>query len=360
MRMRNVWGAAVLVLGCNAEPSGGGTSFTSAGDSSTGPMETTTMSPPPDPSTTSGTDSGSADSTGVGSDSGSSGSTGDDVTTGGEPNMVDCMGVFPPQWQDGTDCDNAFPYEVHQYGYGTVIFRQALCTHANAPFFYMLFGQEQALLFDTGTGSNSVGGAVLDIVDQWLAVTGLPDIELLVVNSHADADHDGGNFQFESTAFATIVGSSQAEIEAYFGFENWPTEVVTHDLGGRPIDIIPTPGHAPGHIAVYDHQTGVLLTADTLLPGRIFIEDFDTFATSVERLVVHTEIRDVCHVLGGHIGMTNQPGVPYDFGAMVHPNERELEMSRDHLLELHQAVQAMAKSGVVVTETHNDFVIFPL
>ena len=360
MKMRNVWPAAVLALACNADPSGGGTSFTSAGDSSTGPMDTTTTtSPPPDPATSSSSTS-SADTTSTGSDSGSSGSSGDGVTTGGEPNMVDCMGVFPTQWQDGTDCANALPYEIHQYGYGTVIVRQALCTTANAPFFYMLFGQEQALLFDTGTGSNSVGVQVLNVVDQWLAATGLPDIELLVVNSHADGDHDGGNFQFDSTAFATIVGSSQAEIEAYFGFDDWPTQVVTHDLGGREIDIIPTPGHAAGHIAVYDHLTGVLLTADTLLPGRIFIEDFDTFATSIERLVVHTEIRDVCHILGGHIGMTNEAGVPYDFGAAVHANERELEMSRDHLLELHQAVQAMAESGIVVTETHDDFVIFPL
>lgn len=270
------------------------------------------------------------------------------------------MGTFPMQWPDGTDCDNALPYEVHQYGYGTVIFRQALCSHPNAPFFYMLFGQEQALLFDTGTGSNSVGTQVLDIVDQWLAATGLSDIELLVVNSHADGDHDGGNFQFDSTAFATIVGSSQAEIEAFFGFTDWPIEVVTHDLGGREIDIIPTPGHEDSHIAIYDHQTGVLLTGDTLMPGRIFINDFDTFVTSVQRLAVHTEIRDVCHVLGGHISMTNDPGVAYDFGETVHLNERELELSRDHLLELQLAVETMQAAGAPVTEVHDDFIIFPL
>jgi glyoxylase-like metal-dependent hydrolase (beta-lactamase superfamily II) len=359
VRTTRIFAAGLGVVGlvaCNADPSGGGTSFTSAGeDSSTTSGSTDDGPPPPSDSSSSGAVDGSTSTT-----SGGSESSGGDTTTGGEPNMVDCAGVFPAAWQNGTDCMTEFPFQVHQYGYGTVILRESLCVHSGAPFQYMLFGDEQALLLDTGTGDVSIAAPVLDVVDQWLTVTGRASIELLVVNTHDDGDHAGGNYQFDSTPFATIVGSTQAETEAYFGIDQWPDQIVTHDLGGRQIDIIPIPGHLGGHIAVYDHQTGMLLTGDTLQAGRLYITDFDAYVASIQRLVAHTEIRDVCQVLGSHIEMTNDAGVPFPFGAQVHLDEHELELSRDHLLELRDSVEAMAALGSQSTEVHDDFIVFPL
>jgi hypothetical protein len=67
----------------------------------------------------------------------------------------------------------------------------------------------------------------------------------------------------------------------------------------------------------------------------------------------------VCHVLGSHIDMTIMPGIPYAFGEMVHLAEHGLPLTRDHLLELHEAIQAM-NPGAPLTEVHDDFIIAPL
>ena len=64
----------------------------------------------------------------------------------------------------------------------------------------------------------------------------------------------------------------------------WDADI---DLGDRVIDVIPIPGHEKSSIALYDRQTGVLLTGDTLYPGRLYVPaaDFATFVESVQRLV---------------------------------------------------------------------------
>ena len=63
-----------------------------------------------------------------------------------------------------------------------------------------------------------------------------------------------------------MVGLSSTAVASFFGISAWPTEIVEYDLGGRIIDVIPIPGHQSAHIALYDRQTGLLLTGDTLYP----------------------------------------------------------------------------------------------
>ena len=70
----------------------------------------------------------------------------------------------------------------------------------------------------------------------------------------------------------------------------------------RVLDIIPIPGHDDTSIAVYDRETAVLLTGDTMYPGRIYINaDPDVFARSIARMVEFTKDKLVAHVLGTHI-----------------------------------------------------------
>ncbi len=35
-------------------------------------------------------------------------------------------------------------------------------------------------------------------------------------------------------------------------------------FGQTTLDIIPTPGHTPGHVSLHEPQQGILLTGDTL------------------------------------------------------------------------------------------------
>ena len=41
-------------------------------------------------------------------------------------------------------------------------------------------------------------------------------------------------------------------------------------------------------IALYDRRTGLLLTGDTLYPGRLYVRDGPAFAASIQRLVAFT------------------------------------------------------------------------
>jgi glyoxylase-like metal-dependent hydrolase (beta-lactamase superfamily II) len=146
-------------------------------------------------------------------------------------------------------------------------------------------------------------------------------------------------------------------IEDFFGIAGWPEEIVQYDLGDRVLDVVPIPGHQSAHIALYDRNEGLLLTADTLYPGRLYIDDFPAYVESVGRLVDFVDGEDVCHVLGTHIEMTTRAGVEIPFGAMMHPDEHPLPLTVDHLVELHDAVVAMGNDPMY--EIHDDFIIFP-
>jgi hydroxyacylglutathione hydrolase len=47
-------------------------------------------------------------------------------------------------------------------------------------------------------------------------------------------------------------------VRAFFGFTDWPNGIAHVDLGGRLVDVIPTPRHNETHVAFYDKRTGIL------------------------------------------------------------------------------------------------------
>ncbi len=341
--------------GTNGSTSGASTTSTptstSSVETSAGPVGATTDPTSTTAMTTATSGSTGADSTGAGS---ATDSTGGDSTGA----MAKCQGAFAAAWIDGTNCGTEDAIQIHQYDDDTVILRQSLCTNFEAPFIYLLFGDDQVLMLDTGAGGIPVAATVQQIVDQWLAANGRASIEILVTNSHGHGDHTAGNAQMAAVPGATVVGTSQSAVASYFGIVDWPMQIVTHDLGGRLVDVIPIPGHQTAHVALYDHATGWLLTGDTLYPGRLYISDFPTYVQSINRLVDHTADLEVCHVLGTHIEMTNTPGQDFPFAAPTHPDEHPLELTRDHLVELRDAVEAMGNNPVL--QAHDDFIVYPL
>jgi len=270
-------------------------------------------------------------------------------------------GQLPDNWiSGGPDCGSEPTIQVHAYDADTFILRQSLCTSGEAPFMYLLFGDDKVLMEDTG---DDVGVPIplIETVDQiisdWLERNGRDSVELIVVNSHAHGDHTAYNREFEQTGEATVVGFFEESISDFFGIDSWPDGSAELDLGNRAVDILPIPGHEDNHIALYDRSRGLLLTGDTFYPGRLFIRDFEQYRTSVRKLVDFSADRPLCHVLGTHIEMSNTPGQQYEFGADHHPDEHPLELSRDHLTELRDALDAMDQ---VEQEVHDDFIIFPL
>ena len=269
-------------------------------------------------------------------------------------------GTFPDEWIDGEDCDTEPKIQVHQYNEDLYILRQSLCTNFEGPFMYLIFGGERVLMQDTGAGDPSlpVAATVYGIIDDWLDAHDRESIELVVSHSHAHGDHAAHDNQFAGRPDTTVVGLSVQAVIDYFGFEDWPQDTVAFDLGGRVVDVVAIPGHQSAHVALYDRRTGLLLTGDSLYPGRLYIGNFSDYVDSIGRLVEFTEDRTVSWVLGTHIEMTNRDGVDSPFGATFHPNEHPLQLSREHLLELRGALVEMAADPFI--EVHDDFIIWPL
>ena len=132
---------------------------------------------------------------------------------------------------------------------------------------------------------------------------------------------------------------------------------MSFDLGGRVLDVIAIPGHEPSSIAVYDRQTGVLFTGDTLYPGRLYVSDGIAFTRSIARLAEFTRSRIVTHILGNHIEQARTPFLDYPVGTKYQPDEHALELGRAHLIELNEVLQSM--NGAVTRMAMRDFTIWP-
>jgi len=266
---------------------------------------------------------------------------------------------FPAHWIDGTNCAGDPEVQVWEYDADTFILRQSPCTYFEANFLYVLFGDDKVLLQDTGTGDATVQPVVQGVIDEWLAKKGKTSIPLEVTHSHSHGDHIGGDYQFQGKPNTVVVGTSVDAVASFFGITNWPTEIVQHDLGGRVLDVIPIPGHQSAHIALYDRRDDVLLTGDTLYPGRLYVSNWSAYQASIPRMVDFVNAGNpVQWVLGTHIEMTTTPGQDYAMGANKHPNEHVLQLTFDTLLELDQAVKA--QGGSPSYEVHDDFIIYPL
>jgi hydroxyacylglutathione hydrolase len=258
----------------------------------------------------------------------------------------------------GRSCPEHPAFRTHQYNQDFFILRQSGCTNFEKPFLYLLFGERSALLVDTGAQTADVAGAVRQLIDRWSTRRGGRTVSLVVVHSHGHGDHTAGDAQFAGQPETTLVEAAPDAVQKFFGLRGWPDAAAAYDLGGRVIDVLPIPGHQPASIAIYDRRTAILLTGDTLYPGRLYVRDGPAFTASVQRLVDFTRDRPVAHVLGAHIENSRTPYVDYPEGTAHQPDEHALELGRAHLLELNDALRDMR--GTIVRRALRDFTIWPV
>jgi hydroxyacylglutathione hydrolase len=250
--------------------------------------------------------------------------------------------------------------QVHRYDEHTFVLRQSKAVSYEAPFLYLLFGNDRALLLDTGATGDPALCPVRETVDElistWLAAHRRTSYDLLVAHSHGHDDHVAGDPQFEGRAQTTVVAADVASVSSFLGFTRWPGQVVQLDLGGRVLEVTGIPGHEDSSVAIHDPWTGFLLTGDTVYPGRLYVEDMPAFADSLERLARLAESRGVRHVMGCHIEMSRTPGQDYPVGTTYQPEEAPLQMTVGQLQAVRDAAAAVAGSPGV--HTFDDFVIF--
>lgn len=262
-------------------------------------------------------------------------------------------------WIDGQSAAEPVT-QVQQVDPDTFVIRQSVKTNFEAPFLYLLFGTDKALLLDTGAGGLEIRPTIDKVIAEWSAKNGRASIPLVVAHSHSHGDHHQGDAEFAARPDTTVVGLKPTEVAAAFGIADWPNQVATFDLGGRPLSIIPTPGHEPAHIMVYDPKTQFLLSGDTLYPGRLYVPAnwAAVFSTSVDRLAQFVREHPVKYLLGAHIEMTTTPGQDYAHEAPVHPNEHALELPPAAAYEL-QRVAGSTGDSTKRTVT-DDFIVVPV
>lgn len=251
-------------------------------------------------------------------------------------------GTFPATWiTGGPNCVEIPDFQVHEYNPDFYIIRESGCTNYEKPFIYLFFGKEKALMFDTGAGVTEITRTVNTVMSAWLKRNKRESIPLIVAHSHAHGDHTSGDAQLRERPNTTVIGTSVEDVQKFFGFKKWPEDKVELDLGGRIIDVLAIPGHQDASIALYDRETAVLLTGDTVYPGRLYVRDGPIFAASIRRLIDFTRDKPVTHVLGCHIEQSATPFVDYPVRTTYQPSEHVLQLPRGVLLEIDEAMKAM-------------------
>ncbi|HEY8599072.1 MAG TPA: MBL fold metallo-hydrolase [Thermomicrobiales bacterium] len=187
---------------------------------------------------------------------------------------------------------------------------------------YLVLGAERAALIDTGLG----------VGDLRALIDSLTDLPVTVLLTHAHWDHTGGLAGFAEIGvhpadaawledglplplnamradFArhpfTLPPPADFDLATWRPYQARPTRLLHDgeaiDLGGRRLAVLHTPGHAPGHITLFEPTTGYVFTGDLIYRGELhaFYPSTDpvAFADSVRRL---HRLPDVTTLLPGH------------------------------------------------------------
>jgi glyoxylase-like metal-dependent hydrolase (beta-lactamase superfamily II) len=184
---------------------------------------------------------------------------------------------------------------------------------------FLVIGDERAVLIDTGLGIDNIKR----ITDQ---LTTLP---IIVITTHVHWDHIGSHGEFDTIyvheeeedwlingikklPLEQIRSDVSRDItkptpetfdpETYQPFQGNPTGVLADneeiELGNRTLTIHHTPGHSPGHIAIYDHRKGYLFTGDLLYDETPIYAFFPTtnpvdLVNSLEKIANLTQVTKI-------------------------------------------------------------------
>lgn len=153
---------------------------------------------------------------------------------------------------------------------------------------YLLNGSEHSLLIDTGLG-------ICNIYDE---VHKLTDKPVTAIATHIHWDHIGGHKYFPDfyahkaetdwlngkfplsadTVRKMVVDRCDLpdgfDVTTYEMFQGTPVKLVDDgdiiDLGDRKIEVLHTPGHAPGHLCFWEKERRYLFTGDLVYKDVLF------------------------------------------------------------------------------------------
>ena len=139
---------------------------------------------------------------------------------------------------------------------------------------FLITGDREALLIDTGFEENHV----YDIVRE------ITDLPVKVVLTHGDMDHTGGLSGFEECCLHEADWHLVKKIRPYPLKEG---DVIS--CGGYHLEVIEIPGHTYGSIALFDREKRLLLPGDSVQKdGPVFMfgshRNMGLYISSLEKL----------------------------------------------------------------------------
>ena len=242
--------------------------------------------------------------------------------------------------------------QVHRYNEHTYILRQNPAIHWEAPFMYLLMGNERAVLLDTGATEEEEFFPLRETVDKvlrrWSSAQNVEMPELLVLPLGSDQSQTAALAQFANKPYTTVIAPGSGE----------RASLVTQqqlDLGGRVLSVIPTPGLDASSITLYDPWSDLLLTGNAFYPGRLVIRDFQAYRNSLDSLVQFMYEESISYVFGGRIEMTNRPGLDHRLRSNYRPGEHSLQLEPQLLETALQAVNLI--NGETDIRILDDFIL---
>lgn len=151
--------------------------------------------------------------------------------------------------------------------------------YAGQVYSYLIVGDEEALLFDSGMPLRDISPVVESLTER----------PLTVLASHLHYDHVGNHHRFERVAMPDLsVIRDRIDAEwftpsryQYMGFvEGWdvPRWRVSEllppgaaiELGGRTLEVLHTPGHTDDSISLWDAGRELLFSGDYIYEGPLY------------------------------------------------------------------------------------------
>ena len=224
---------------------------------------------------------------------------------------------------------------------------------------WLIKGETQDLLIDTGLGVSSLRSYIASLLDK----------PLLAIASHVHFDHSAGMHEFDQRAIHAAEASAlrtgddyealcQPEqgwvlqehfdrlpyegftVETYTLTAAEPTHILNEgdvlDLGNRALEVLHLPGHSPGCIALYDRRSQELFSGDVIYDGELLDElhcsHIPTYLATYERLK-HLPVEGVFpghyrtfgkeryhQIIEEYLGSRRKPGCPSELQpSHIHP-----------------------------------------
>ena len=145
----------------------------------------------------------------------------------------------------------------------------------------------------------------------------MTDYPLLVLHSHSHGDHVAGDGQFADRPLPrSLTRGSRPSPTTWGSRPTWTDQPAWTWVVGRWTASPVLATTRPRSLST-TRYTGLLLTGDTVYPGRLYVEDWPAFRATIDRLIAFAETHPVSHVLGCHIEMSTTPGVDYPIRTVV-------------------------------------------